>query len=59
MTNKAGRFDEYGGQYVPETLMNELNRMADEYEKAKQDPEFQAELQDLLYYYANRQSVLS
>ncbi|WP_414827225.1 tryptophan synthase subunit beta [Apilactobacillus kunkeei] len=59
MTNKAGRFDEYGGQYVPETLMNELNRMADEYEKAKQDPEFQAELQDLLNNYANRPSLLS
>ncbi|MCX8743257.1 tryptophan synthase subunit beta [Lactobacillus sp. B3795] len=59
MTNKAGRFDEYGGQYVPETLMNELNRMADEYEKARQDPEFQAELQDLLNNYANRPSLLS
>ncbi|TMT01702.1 tryptophan synthase subunit beta [Apilactobacillus kunkeei] len=59
MTNKSGRFDEYGGQYVPETLMNELNKMADEYEKAKQDPEFQAELQDLLNNYANRPSLLS
>ena len=59
MTNKSGRFDEYGGQYVPETLMNELNKMADEYEKAKQDPSFQAELQDLLNNYANRPSLLS
>lgn len=59
MTNKSGRFDEYGGQYVPETLMNELNKMADEYEKAKQDPEFQEELQDLLNNYANRPSLLS
>lgn len=59
MTNKDGRFAEYGGQYVPETLMNELNKMADEYEKAKQDPEFQAELQDLLNNYANRPSLLS
>ncbi|CAI2614167.1 Tryptophan synthase beta chain [Apilactobacillus kunkeei] len=59
MTNKDGRFAEYGGQYVPETLMNELNKMADEYEKAKYDPEFQAELQDLLNNYANRPSLLS
>ncbi|MCT6859115.1 MAG: pyridoxal-phosphate dependent enzyme, partial [Apilactobacillus sp.] len=59
MTNKDGRFAEYGGQYVPETLMNELNKMADEYDKAKHDPEFQAELQDLLNNYANRPSLLS
>ncbi|GAO99537.1 tryptophan synthase subunit beta [Fructobacillus ficulneus] len=56
--NKAGRFAEYGGQYVPETLMNELNHMADAYEEAKQDPAFQKELRDLLANYANRPSLL-
>ncbi|MHA8138157.1 tryptophan synthase subunit beta [Lactobacillaceae bacterium Scapto_B20] len=53
-----GRFAEYGGQYVPETLMNELNHMAEAYEEAKADPKFQAELQDLLNNYANRPSLL-
>lgn len=55
---QAGRFLEYGGQYVPETLMNELNKMAAVYQEAKADPNFQAELADLLANYANRPSLL-
>ncbi|UQS86005.1 tryptophan synthase subunit beta (plasmid) [Nicoliella spurrieriana] len=58
MLKSNGKFVEYGGQYVPETLMNELNKMAKVYEEAKQDPEFQRELHDLLENYANRPSLL-
>ncbi|MBW1606295.1 tryptophan synthase subunit beta [Lactobacillus sp. Sy-1] len=58
MSKSNGRFAEYGGQYVPETLMNELNRMAKVYEEAKNDPEFQEELHSLLNKYANRPSLL-
>lgn len=38
----------YGGQYVSETLMETLHQLEREYEKAKNDPVFQAELKELL-----------
>ncbi|GAX03477.1 tryptophan synthase beta chain [Secundilactobacillus pentosiphilus] len=56
--NTSGRYGEYGGQYIPETLMNELDRMAKAYEHYKNDPEFKTELHDLLVDYANRPSLL-
>jgi tryptophan synthase beta chain len=42
-----GRFGPYGGTYVPETLMVAVKQLADEYERAKKDPEFK----DQLFYY--------
>ena len=45
--NVAGRFGEYGGRYVPETLMAALDELEREYEKAKGDRKFQERL-DLL-----------
>ena len=42
-----GRFGEFGGRFVPETLMDALNRLADEYARAIADPAFQAELDGL------------
>lgn len=56
--NTTGRYGEYGGQYIPETLMNELDRMAKAYDHFKNDPEFKTELHDLLVDYANRPSLL-
>ena len=53
-----GRFGEFGGQYVPETLMNAVNELEEAYNKYSNDPEFQAELTKLLYEYANRPSLL-
>ena len=53
-----GRFGEYGGQYVPETLMNAVHEVEEAYEKYKNDPEFNAELQDLFNNYAGRPSRL-
>ena len=53
-----GRFGKFGGQYVPETLMNELIRLEEQYNYYKNDPEFRAELTELLNSYAGRPSRL-
>ena len=53
-----GRFGKFGGQYVPETLMNELIRLEEAYEYYRKDPEFIAELDDLMKNYAGRPSLL-
>lgn len=54
----TGRFGPFGGQYIPETLMNEIQRLEKAYSHYKSDPDFQAELKDLLDNYANRPSLL-
>ena len=54
----TGRFSPFGGQYIPETLMNEIQRLDKAYAYYKNDPQFQAELKDLLDNYANRPSLL-
>lgn len=53
-----GRFGDFGGRYVPETLMPALEQLAHEYEKAAADPEFQAELEFLRRNYVGRPSPL-
>lgn len=53
-----GRFLEYGGQYVPETLMNAVIELEDAYEHYKKDPDFIRELDGLLKNYAGRPSLL-
>jgi len=53
-----GRFGEFGGQYIPETLMNALYELEEAYDTCKDDPEFQAELNRLLADYAGRPSLL-
>ncbi len=55
---KKGRFGVHGGQYIPETLMNAVIELEEAYEKYKNDPEFKAELKDLLNEYAGRPSEL-
>ena len=54
----AGRFGDFGGRYVPETLMRALEELFAAYEEAKQDPKFQAELADLFKNYVGRPSPL-
>ena len=56
--SRPGRFGAYGGRYVPETLMKALVELEQEYEKAKNDAAFQAELADLLKNYAGRPTPL-
>ena len=58
MNVKKGRFGQYGGQYVPETLMNNLHELEKAYLHYKGDPDFQRELLDLLKNYAGRPSLL-
>lgn len=53
-----GRYGIHGGQYISETLMNELIRLEECYEHYKQDADFQAELSKLLNEYAGRPSLL-
>jgi tryptophan synthase beta chain len=56
--SRPGRFGVYGGRYVPETLMAALVELEREYESAKADAAFQAELNDLLTNYAGRPTPL-
>ena len=53
-----GRFGVHGGQYIPETLMNAVIELEAAYDKYKNDPEFVAELDDLMKNYAGRPSLL-
>ena len=53
-----GRFGIHGGQYLPETLMNAVIELEDAYNRCKDDPEFNAELSELLNEYAGRPSRL-
>lgn len=55
---KKGRFGRFGGQYAPETLMNALIELENEYEKYKSDPDFNRELDFYLREYAGRPSLL-
>ncbi len=53
-----GRYGVHGGQYVPETLMNEIHKLEKAYEFYKQDEAFNKELNTLLQEYAGRPSLL-
>lgn len=52
------RFGIYGGQYIPETLMNEILHLEESYERYRDDPDFVAELAALNREYAGRPSLL-
>ncbi len=58
MSNPKGRFGEFGGQYIPETLMNAVSELEKAYEHYKNDAAFNAELTKLLNEYAGRPSLL-
>lgn len=54
----SSRFGEFGGCYVPETLMNALMELAEAFEQIKQDKEFNEQLEELLSDYVGRPSPL-
>lgn len=56
--DNAGRFGAFGGRYVPETLIRALDELAVDYDKARADANFQAELADLWKNYVGRPSPL-
>ena len=53
-----GHFGPYGGRYVPETLMAPLEDVERAWRESREDPEFQAELRDLLHNFAGRPTAL-
>ncbi len=53
-----GRFGPFGGQYVPETLMEAVHQLEHEYERARSDPGFWEELDGYLKHYVGRPSPL-
>ena len=55
---KVGRFGIFGGQYVPETVMNAVHELEAAYAKYGNDPEFLEEYRTLLRDYAGRPSML-
>jgi len=58
LPDRHGHFGQFGGMFVPETLMSALLELAAEYEKAKADPAFHAELAGLLRDYVGRPTPL-
>ena len=58
MSDTKGRFGEFGGTYIPETLMNEIHALDKAYDFYKKDADFTRELGDLLKDYAGRPSLL-
>jgi tryptophan synthase beta chain len=54
----TGRFGDYGGQFIPETLMNEIINLEKAYNHYKEDRAFKEELDSLLKNYAGRPSLL-
>ena len=57
-THRHGYFGEFGGQFMPETLMNSIIELEAAYEMYKNDPEFIKELEDLHVSYTGRPSLL-
>jgi len=58
LPDSRGRFGAFGGRYVPETLIPALDELIKEYEKARRDPKFKAELDYYLKQYVGRPTAL-
>jgi tryptophan synthase beta chain len=58
LPDARGRFGRFGGRFVPETLMHPLQQLEEEYERARQDPEFQRELDYYLREFCGRPTPL-
>lgn len=56
--DEKGFYGEYGGQFVPETLMEALKELSEAYELSKKDEGFQAELATILKDYVGRETPL-
>src|SRR3989441_13144127 len=60
VVRKRGYFGQFGGQYVPETLMPALHELEAAYDEAKEDPAFQEELESYYRHYGGgRETRLS
>ena len=58
LPDSRGRFGEFGGKFVPATLMAALTELEEAYDQAKTDPEFRQRLESLLHHYAGRPTAL-
>jgi len=58
LPDQSGHFGTFGGRFVPETLVAALDELTAEYEAAKADPEFRAELDGLLSEFCGRETPL-
>jgi len=58
LPNSKGYFGEFGGRFIPETLMPAVTELAREYQAAKRDPQFKRDLQFYLREYAGRPTGL-
>ncbi len=58
LPNERGRYGEFGGRYVPETLIPALDELTEAYEKAANDESFQAEFRHYLETFVGRPSLL-
>jgi len=56
--DSAGHFGDYGGRFIPETLMHPVEELIAAYEVAKRDPAFHRELEHLLTHYVGRPTPL-
>ena len=54
----AGRFGDFGGRFIPETLVQALDELSEQYDAARDDPAFQEQLDTLLKTYVGRPSPL-
>jgi tryptophan synthase beta chain len=58
LPDERGYFGEYGGRFIPETLVAPLDELTTSYFTYRDDPDFQAELADLLKNYSGRPTAL-
>jgi tryptophan synthase beta chain len=58
LPDERGKFGQFGGRYVPETLMSVLLELEAKYHEIRNDPEFRAELELLLRDYVGRPTAL-
>jgi tryptophan synthase beta chain len=58
LPDEHGRFGEFGGQYVPETLMTAVEELQRAYDAARADPAFAADLHAMLRDFAGRPTPL-
>lgn len=57
--NEQGRFGDFGGKFVPETLMQPLEEIEKAFHKLKDDPSFKDEYKKLLFDYSGRPTALT
>ncbi|WP_338452159.1 tryptophan synthase subunit beta [Niallia oryzisoli] len=58
MPDQTGHFGQFGGRYIPETLMSAILELEEEYKKARQDEDFYKQLNYLLKDYVGRETSL-